>query len=105
MLLIASYGSGTKRFTLAPPTAWRQLRPRCNRTDHGGRPETPCWANVAHPDLPRAKLTTAEAAALSSVELLTVDVKPGQVSSLRLTFDWLSTYLRLTFDDLRLTFD
>ena len=67
---------GTKRFMLAPPTAWRDLSPTCNRS---GVPNTPCWASVEHPDS-RFGLFTHAASVMKSIRpTITVDVRPGKV--------------------------
>ena len=58
--------TGTKRFTLAPPTDWHTLSPHCI-----GKRKNLCYANVADPyQLPKSEV---------KFNRMTVDVEPGNI--------------------------
>eukprot|EP00924_Labyrinthula_sp_SR-Ha-C_P009941 maker-scaffold_21-snap-gene-4.39-mRNA-1 protein AED:0.00 eAED:0.00 QI:2/1/1/1/1/1/2/571/482 len=66
--------SGTKRFTLAPPTDWRVLNPQCI-----GKLKNLCWASVNNPNLPNEKFSSKERRILQHVNKIVVDVGPGEI--------------------------
>eukprot|EP00511_Aplanochytrium_stocchinoi_P012507 CAMPEP_0204875350 /NCGR_PEP_ID=MMETSP1348-20121228/45658_1 /ASSEMBLY_ACC=CAM_ASM_000700 /TAXON_ID=215587 /ORGANISM="Aplanochytrium stocchinoi, Strain GSBS06" /LENGTH=465 /DNA_ID=CAMNT_0052031723 /DNA_START=27 /DNA_END=1424 /DNA_ORIENTATION=- len=65
--------TGTKRFTLAPTSDWRTLKPTCV-----GSKSNLCWANVPHPNAPDRQ-TAAHKKTMTKVNKIVVDVKPGEI--------------------------
>lgn len=65
--------AGTKRFTLAPPSDWRRLAPRCV-----GKYQGLCWASVPHPHR-EDTLSSKQRKVMESVHKIVVDVKAGEV--------------------------
>lgn len=67
--------TGTKRFTLAPTSDWRILKPNCV-----GKLKSLCWANINDPNerLPGVNKNKARAA-LQYMNKFVVDVQPGDV--------------------------
>lgn len=64
--------TGTKRFTLAPPTDWRTLSPACVGTN-----KSLCWAKVPHPNA--KDLSPKSKEIMSKVHKIVVDVGPGEI--------------------------
>eukprot|EP00516_Mucochytrium_quahogii_P011603 CAMPEP_0203789748 /NCGR_PEP_ID=MMETSP0100_2-20121128/3640_1 /ASSEMBLY_ACC=CAM_ASM_000210 /TAXON_ID=96639 /ORGANISM=" , Strain NY0313808BC1" /LENGTH=476 /DNA_ID=CAMNT_0050692767 /DNA_START=201 /DNA_END=1631 /DNA_ORIENTATION=+ len=58
--------SGSKRFTLAPPTDWYALSPKCI-----GKHKSLCYANIAEPNKPGADT--------SYFHKIVVDINPGEI--------------------------
>mmetsp|Transcript_19993 Transcript_19993/g.25963 ORF Transcript_19993/g.25963 Transcript_19993/m.25963 type:complete len:466 (+) Transcript_19993:176-1573(+) len=65
--------TGTKRFTLAPTSDWRTLKPTCV-----GANKNLCWANVPHPNAPH-KQTAKQIKTMGKVNKIVVDVHPGEI--------------------------
>ena len=63
--------TGTKQWTLAPPTFWRKLKPKCV-----GKNEGLCWAGVKNPNVPT---TAREQSIVDGLKTVTFDLMLGHV--------------------------
>ena len=65
--------AGTKRFTLSPPSSWRNLAPKCI-----GERQALCWASVAHPGY-EEKMSSKDKRAMKKVPTIVIDLRPGEI--------------------------